>query len=156
MSNTYFFTWTTYGAWLPGDARGWFRTGSGFCVPNPARVLAACLRMTEAAIVLNDQQRQLVETTVVEHCRIRGWALHACSCRTNHVHVLLTADESRINIPREQLKAWCTRRLKGLERGAGGNSGMIRDVWWTERGWDEYVDSESSIARVIDYINEQQ
>src|SRR5215208_5502449 len=86
----YFLTWTTYGTWLPGDDRGWTKRGKGQQLPDFYRMFASALRMTEDAIVLSPQQRLAVEETIREHCRIRGWTLHAVNCRTNHVHVVFT------------------------------------------------------------------
>ncbi len=31
-----------------------------------------------------------------------------------------------------------------------------RENWWTDRGWDEYIDDDSSLAEVIEYIIESQ
>src|SRR5580704_11486210 len=156
MSIAYFYTWTTYGTWLPGDDRGWFQRGGGFCAPERWREFSAALQMTDSAIVLDTEQRKLVEKTVADHCIVRCWDLHASNCRTNHVHVLITADERKIQRPREQFKAWCTRRLKELDVVRGTLQASIREDWWTQRGWDEYVDDEQSLARVRDYINEGQ
>ena len=63
--------------------------------------------MAEDACVLVAEQRELVEKTIREHCQIRGWTLHAVNCRTNHLHVVVTADRHPDEI-REQFKAWCT------------------------------------------------
>ena len=41
-----------------------------------------------------------------------------------------------IEIPREQFKAWCTRKLKERERALAVEN--VREDWWTERGWDEF------------------
>jgi hypothetical protein len=30
----YFITWTTYGTWLHGDARGWIMSGVGRQIPS--------------------------------------------------------------------------------------------------------------------------
>ena len=32
---TYFITWTTYGTWLPGDARGWRKRQAGYRISQP-------------------------------------------------------------------------------------------------------------------------
>jgi hypothetical protein len=89
----YHITWTTYGTWLPGDNRGWVKWGElGIKPPEPERERAARERMAESAVPLNDEQRALVEQTVRDHCRIRGWRLNAVHARTNHVHVVVTAD----------------------------------------------------------------
>jgi len=49
------------------------------------------LRMTAQACRLSAAQRRLVEETIVAHCTLRRWVLHAVSCRTNHVHVVVSA-----------------------------------------------------------------
>src|SRR5580704_16263495 len=91
MAIAYLLTWTTYGTWLPGDKRGSFADGKGLQAPNSIRELEAAARMTEDACILDPQQRTLVEQTIADHCRIRGWQLHAVNCRSNHVHVVVTA-----------------------------------------------------------------
>src|SRR5437667_5485845 len=73
----YFLTWTTYGTWLPGDERGWVEKPGQFREPAPQRQQAARQRMTEPALTLDVEQRRLVEDTIADHCRIRGWHLHA-------------------------------------------------------------------------------
>src|SRR4029453_19219934 len=109
----YFLTWATYGTWLPGDERGWVEYRHGWQLPDSARKLEADARMAEDACILDNQQRQLVEATIRNHCRIRGWTLHAVNCRTNHLHLVVTADRHPDEI-REQFKAWGTRKLKKL------------------------------------------
>jgi hypothetical protein len=88
----YFLTWPTYGTWLPGDERGWVEYRHGWQLPDSIRKLEAEARMTEDACTLDTEERTLVEATIAEHCRIRGWELHAVNCRTNHLHVVVTAD----------------------------------------------------------------
>src|SRR5688572_13990414 len=84
----YFLTWTTYGTWLPGDARGWVPDGGGdIRPPDPEREVAARRRMTEPPVKLSQDQRRIVCETIAEHCRVRSWCLHAVNARTNHVHV---------------------------------------------------------------------
>jgi|SRR5579885_355674 len=60
----YHITWTTYGTWLPGDARGWVKWGEwGVKPPDPERERDARKRMAESAVVLTKEQRTLVEQT---------------------------------------------------------------------------------------------
>ena len=68
-----FLTWATYGVWLPGDERGWVKRGRGFQLPDPIRKMEAEARMSEDACILDEEQRTVVNQTIVEHCRIRGW-----------------------------------------------------------------------------------
>jgi hypothetical protein len=146
----YFYTWTTYGTWLPGDSRGWFKRGAGFQAPNPIFELDAILDKAEDALTFNQQQRQIVENTIRQHCQIRNWLLHAVNCRTNHVHAVVTCNR-KIQEPRIQFKAWCTRRLKEKEPAL-----KSRDNLWTDRGWDLFVDDDECLGRVVAYVLEGQ
>ena len=105
----YFLTWPTYGTWLPGDQRGWVKRGEGFQLPDSVRELDAQALMTEDACLLDDEQRRLVEGTIADHCRIRGWHLHVVNCRTNHVHVVVMQTAIR------------TRCATNSKRGAPGS-----------------------------------
>jgi hypothetical protein len=52
----YFITWTTYGTWLPGDARGWVKSGEwGIQSPDPEREREARRLMAESAVILNPE-----------------------------------------------------------------------------------------------------
>ena len=76
----YFLTWTTYGTWLPGDERGWVKYHEGFQLPDPLVELEAAARMTADACRLDKLQRDLVESTIADHCLFRGWTLYAVNC----------------------------------------------------------------------------
>jgi hypothetical protein len=65
------------------------------------------------------------------------------------VHVAVTAPGRDIEEPREQFKAWCTRKLKEHEQSRTSNP---RERWWTERGWDEYIDTDEALADVVFYV----
>ena|SRR6185437_10960225 len=166
MAIAYFSTWTTYGTWLPGDERGWFDAGKGFRPPDLMRQLTAALRMSEAAIALDSAQRRFVEDIIASHCAIRGWTLHAVNCRSNHVHVVVSAIGRAIEVPREQFKAWSTRKLKEVGsslalranalRANGEISAPVRDKWWSERGWDLYIDTQESLHDCMAYVLEGQ
>ena len=148
----FFLTRTTYGTWLPGDERGWVWRGKGFQLPQLDRERTARERMTEPACRLDDEQRQVVEGTIIEHCRIRGWELYALNCRTQPVHVVVGADRKPEAV-RDQFKAWCTRNLKQLAQTRGG---IAREKWWTERGSQRYIGDEESLEAVIQYVQEFQ
>jgi REP element-mobilizing transposase RayT len=150
----YFLTWTTYGTWLPGDERGWVRHGKGYQMPDPVIKSVAESRLTESVCSLNVQQREVVENTISRHCKIRGWQLHAVSCRSNHVHVVVTADRKPEDV-RNQLKAWCTRKLKELQRSSKPND-QVREKWWAEKGSRRYIGDEESLEAVVAYVLDAQ
>jgi len=148
-------TWTTYGTWLPGDARGWVEYRQGFQLPDPILELECAARMTEDACRLAPHQRERVHKQVAETCGHKGWILHAVNCRSNHVHVVLSAT-AHPKVIREQLKAWCTRRLNEQQVELGIPEGERRGKWWTERGSIRWIFSESDLADAIDYVLNQQ
>jgi REP element-mobilizing transposase RayT len=154
----YFLTWPTYGTWLPGDDRGWVKRHHGHQLPSPWLELEAVARMTEDACRLDRRQRRLVEQTVADHCRIRGWALHAVNCRSNHLHVVVTADRHPNEVC-EQFKAWTVRKLKELERSPGTPSRAqlrIREKWWAERGSKRFLNDADSLEAAILYVRDAQ
>ena len=145
----YFLTWVTYGTWLPGDARGWVEYHQGWQLPDPILELESHALMNEDACRLNEDQRHAVEAQLAETCQHRGWSLHAANCRTNHVHVVVSAARTHPKKIRTDLKAWATRRLK-----AGFDA--TRENWWAERGSTRYINSESDLASAVFYVLEAQ
>src|SRR5262249_3348105 len=143
----YFLTWPTYGTWLPGDERGWVKYRKSWQRPDPIRKREAEARMSEDACVLDSQQRQLVEKTIADHCEVLSWNLHAVNCRSNPLHVVLTAP-IRPKQVQMQFKAWCTRRLKEFEcrlRGTAIDDSSVRKEWWAERGSQRWLNDEDSL-----------
>jgi REP element-mobilizing transposase RayT len=145
----FFLTWVTYGTWLPGDARGWVEYRHGWQLPDSVRELESMARMTEDACRLNENQRLAVEQQLAETCRHRGWQLHAANCRSNHVHVVVSAPATRPKKIRTDLKAWATRCLK--ER-----FDPTRENWWAERGSIRFLNSEDSLEAAVLYVLEAQ
>jgi REP element-mobilizing transposase RayT len=150
----YYLTWTCYGTWLPGDERGWAEKPGEFREPDAAREAAAREKMTETALVLDEEQRRLVEKTIAHHCQIRGWVLHAVNCRMRHVHAVVTAPNRDPSDVMDQFKAWCTRRLKELAKQrepsvavakTGGPSEAASDGSTTKRVWWRQSDTFSIV-----------
>ncbi len=145
----YFLTWTTYGSWLPGDDRGWVKYGGCWHPPDPVREYEAKILMTENACILTHAQRALVEAQIAETIARRGWTLHVVNCRSNHLHVVLSADVSNPDRIRVALKAWATRALKE-------SSETNRKNWWSERGSIRYLNSDDDLEAAIKYVRDGQ
>jgi len=154
----YFLTWATYGTWLPGDARGWVEYRRGWQLPDPIRELEAAAIMTEGACRLSAGQRDVVQRQITETCRHRGWHLHAVNCRSNHVHVVVSARDARPKKIRADLKAWATRCLKQHARSLADASrcDARRENWWAERGSIRFLYGEPSLDAAIVYVTEYQ
>ncbi|QDV62086.1 transposase [Crateriforma conspicua] len=145
----FFLTIATYGTWLPGDKRGWVEYQLGWKLPCRPLELEARARMTEQACILSLTQRKSVESQIAETCEYRKWTLHAKNCRSNHLHVVVGAFKTAPKKVRQDLKAWCTRRLS---QGTDDR----RENWWAERGSIRWVFTEEELERVIEYVNDAQ
>jgi len=143
-----FLTWTTYGPWLPGDARGWTDHRGTIRVPNPRlrRIAAACLK--REAVVLGPTDRDQVEQGIREHCRFRGWHLLAASCRSTHVHVVVAAENHRPDEVLRSLKAWCSRRLAARV--------MCSTSRWSRGGSVRRLYESRDVEAVVVYVAELQ
>jgi len=104
--------------------------------------------MKETAFLLSQTDGEVVESTIRAHCQIRRWKLHAVNVRTNHVHVVVTAPGCKPKIVRDQLKAWCTRKLKAIHSG--------RERFWTEGASCRWINDEDGLEAAIEYTIEAQ
>ena len=146
---TYFITWTTYGTWLPGDARGWRKTRVGNQLPQPRLAEWCRNRLSEEPVLLTENHRNKVEAVCRKHAQIRGWVLHAVGARSNHVHLAVTADKAPKTV-RDQFKANATRVLRQ------GPDAIANEKVWTAGGDCEIVDGDEELERVVQYITEAQ
>ena len=139
----FFLTWVTYGTWLPGDARGWVEHQHGWKLPDPVRELEATARMAEDACRMTSEQRTAVERQILQTCQHRGWHLHAVNCRSNHVHVVVTAPNTPPKKIRADLKAWATRSLKHFD--------TERHNWRADRGSIRWILDDNSLEAAVVY-----
>lgn len=145
----FFLTWVTYGTWLPGDSRGWVEYQRGWQLPDLIVELESAARMPENVCCLTPEQRQVVEAQIAETCDRRGWHLHAVNCRSNHIHVVVTATGAAPRKIRTDLKAWASRKLRE-------SFDPDRTNWWAERGSIRFVNSDESLEAAVIYVLEGQ
>jgi len=145
----YFLSWTCYGTWLHGDARGSADDlhnvrGTPYLAPDPARQRHEAGLMKHDPVTLSSEARRLVEETIRAHCEIRQWRLLAVNVRSNHLHFVVDCD-GRIapEDAMEQFKAWATRKLR--ER-----------AFWTEHGSTRWINHEAGLLAAIDYVLNRQ
>ena len=134
---------------MPGDERGWVKPGKGWQLPDPIREFESKALMTDVACRLSHAERAAVEAQIAETCAHRGWHLHAANCRSNHVHVVVSAHETAPRKIRIDLKAWATRCLK--EQFDPG-----RQHWWADRGSIRFLYGEKSLEMAVTYVVEAQ
>ena len=150
----FFLTWTTYGSWLPGDDRGWADSRGHPRAADPTRKLEASRLLAEFPLTLGVHQQSVVADVIAAHCNIRGWTLHAMSCRTQHVHVVVTAVGVSPEDVLSQFKTWASRRLKDASAGDRARSGRMR--WWTEGGSKRWIYDVAELGAVVTYVAECQ
>ena len=142
-------TWTTYGTWLPGDNRGWRLRREGNQLSQPQLEQWCREQMAGQFVLLRPHDRETVEDASREHCQFRNWKLHAVNARTNHVHLVVSADK-RPETVRDQIKANCTRRL----RQQASPLNVART--WARGGDCELLDGEAGIEAAVLYVTEAQ
>ena len=146
----YFLTWTTYGTWLPGDRRRWvYKKGSvetPYQNPDAGRETRARHLMSSDPVCLDVVERKVVEKAILDTCRVKGWTVHALSVRSNHVHIVVTADGQAPERVMAGLKAWVSRALGRKTR---------RRRWWTIHGSTRYIKTEASLAQAVAYVRNQ-
>ena len=151
----YLITWVTYGTWLHGDERTSVDRrhnvrGTPRLAPNASRELRSQQRLSQEPMYLTPTMRDVVEGAILAHAEIRDWRIRALNVRTNHVHVVVGAYPYIPELVMQQFKEWGTRKLitaAYVERG--------RHVW-ADHGSTRWVDSPESLARAIQYVNDQQ
>jgi hypothetical protein len=144
----FFLTWTTYGSWMPGDARGWADDRGVIRDPNARLARVAARLMRGPSVVLSFAQRDIVARAIHEHCDFRGWTLHAATCRTAHVHVVVSATECKPDGVLGSIKARCSRQLS--------HGAKAPRTWWTRGGSMRRIYDMRALENVVAYVVECQ
>src|ERR1700733_6911551 len=93
----FFITFTTYGAWLHGRQQGSVDRehnvlGPPFLPDDREREASNRNAMRQEPYTLDEPRRRVVLRTIREVAHHRKWKLWAVHIRSNHVHVVITAD----------------------------------------------------------------
>jgi REP element-mobilizing transposase RayT len=149
----YLITFTCYGTWLHGDARGSVddihnKFDAPFIETDTIRNAVMRTKMKHPPFFLSDGQRTLIAAVIAEVCVFRNWMLFECNVRTNHVHIVVDGNAEPDKMMRD-FKAYSTRRLReALELK------QDRPVW-TEGGSTRYLWTEQSLEAAIEYVRNQ-
>ena len=149
----YHITWTCYGQWLHGDARGYvdrFHRERG--TPYPAGhgdfYNAAANRLEEQPVWLTDAQRLDAQDALREACAFRGWVLRAANVQPDHVHVVVQAPGIFGKEVRRILKNRATVCLN--ERHGR------RKHWWTGEGKVQRLHGQAELREAVAYVLDEQ
>jgi REP element-mobilizing transposase RayT len=146
----YFFSFHTYGTWLHGDERGSvdrFQNlyGSPRLAPNARWHNYNRNTLKAPQFILGCNERRVVKEAIHETCTFRKWTLRAVNVRTNHVHVVVSANKLA-KLVLDGLKANATRRLRE------------ENLWkypfspWVRKGSKRLLWNEESVARAVEYV----
>jgi hypothetical protein len=146
----YLLTFSTYGTWLHGDARGsHHHRQTTYGVPGvaPSAALRAAeeRHMRSPPAALDRAAREIAERVAAEVCEHRGWVLLAVNARTTHIRYVISAptDPERVLLV---LEAWTTRRLVEAELIPEGTKP------WSRHGSTLYLWTLESCERAVWYV----
>lgn len=150
----YFLTFTTYGTWLHGQAPGSVdRDHNQFGAPlldSDSRRHAVNRRcMSQEPYLLDTARRAVVHGALVEECAFRGWGLWALHVRSNHVHLVVSAERE----PEFVLRACKIHASKCLNEAGIDEADRKR---WTVHGSTRYLWTEAAIAAKVEYTLHRQ
>ena len=147
----YFITFRTYGTWLHGDPRGSTsrhrnRYKSKHLPGTPEWIATNTERMNRKPLILNETQRDCIETAIKDTCNKRAWELYAANARTNHVHSVANIGVVKPSIALNAFKANATRSLR--EAGLYSSD----ETPWADKGSERWLWTRAEVNRAVDYV----
>ena len=155
-------TWTTYGTWLPGDARGhWsalldfyghvLHRGQQLNPPDAATQTRATSLMREPQKVLNEEELRLVKQTLDDYLAPgmpgETWRIQATAIERTHVHLLFGPLNDPIGEVVGTIKSRTSSALLKLP------INQDRRRIWTTGYWKVFLFDDHAMAQVGEYIN---
>jgi len=150
----YFITFHTYGSWLHGDEKRSVDKGHNvyemeYVRANENRRIYEQGQQNSSAKKFQRAARIIIDKTINEVAKYRGWTLHALNVRTNHIHVVVSANTTPEKVMND-FKVYCTRRLR--ETGEISKEEKI----WSRHGSTRYLWDEKSVEEACRYVVEEQ
>ena len=154
MALAYLITFTTYGARLHGSAKGSVDDehnvyGTPFIETDSERERRSKKTMTDLAYTMTPAEREIVRYAIVDLATERHWLLLAVHVRSNHVHIVVSAEREPERIMSD-LKA---RASRDLSVAGFDNSARRR---WTRHGSTRHLFDEEHIEAAIRYALDEQ
>ena len=146
----FFITFRSYGTWLHGNERGSVdrrhrRFGTPMLPPNPIRQAYERRLLNSSPVKLTKDRRKAIERGIREACGVLNWRLWAFNIRTNHVHVVVSANCNSRRV-RSTLKANATRSMR--ESGCWQSPRSP----WAAKGSRRFLWTEEQLIEAIDYV----
>jgi REP element-mobilizing transposase RayT len=150
----YFITISTYGTWLHGQAPGSVdrehnQYGTPWLEASAERRQEARAKMAQEPYILDETRRAIVRDAIVEECHFRQWTLLALHVRSNHVHMVVTADRD----PEFVMRSCKAHASKCLNRAGLDDSDRKR---WTAHGSTRYLWTPEAVSADVEYTLHRQ
>ncbi len=154
--------WTTYGTWLPGDARGhWsalfdfyghvLQRGQQLNPPDIATQTRATSLMREPQKVLDEEEIRLVTETLNNYLAPgmpgETWHINATAIERTHVHLLFDSLNDPIGEVVGRIKSRTSSALLKLP------ANQDRRRIWTTGYWKVFLFDDNAMAQVARYVN---
>jgi hypothetical protein len=113
---------------------------------RPSWVEADAVRMQDAPYGLNEVRRRIVLESICQVARHRGWNVLAAHVRTNHVHVVVEAEDEPERVLND-FKAYASQRLNELEP---------KRKRWARHGSTRWLWNPRHVSAALQYVLEEQ
>ena len=144
---------TTHGSWLHGDPRGSWHLGK-LIGPDPFLEAAVRRRMTHDAVVLSDDECDLVSETVRAICSERKHRILALAVQPTHMHLVFAPMEEPIKMVVARLKRRSAIEVLGARRAVAGQDGraMVGHSLWSAGRFVVLIDDPRHLENSIAYV----
>jgi REP element-mobilizing transposase RayT len=142
----YMVTWTTYGTWLQGDAKG-FVTNGEVRGENIALKKSNVGKLRGMAVRLSRREKEIVRNAIIEATKRFEQKILAIAVYSNHVHIVCEYVDVPINV------------IVGYYKNAGRVA--LKECWFEGRVWTKGYDkrfcfSEKDLRTKVDYVNKHE
>ncbi len=150
IPRAYFVTFTTYGHWLHGDAKGSVDPqhnvfGTLVVKPNHPREDFERGRMRQLPYQMDVSRREFVLAAIREVCASRGWWLFVAHVRLTHVHIVVQAAHEPEKVMND-FKSYASRQLTR----AGFEDNQRKR--WARHGSTRYLWNQEDLEAAIHYV----
>jgi REP element-mobilizing transposase RayT len=139
----YMITWTTYGTWLQGNAKG-FVTDGEVRGENIALKKSNVKNLMGAVVRLNRREKEIVRNAIIEAAKRFEQKILAIAMYSNHVHIVCEYVDVPISV--------IAGHYKNAGRVALQKNGFEGKVWTS--GFDRrFCFSEKELRARVNYVN---
>jgi REP element-mobilizing transposase RayT len=164
MDRYWFFTWRTYGTWLPGEDGfvGYYRNlqnyrvvDNSFGQPNTGEIKPlknyAERVMKSEPVMLTVSQADLLIEQFQETSACRKWQLDIIGVMANHIHIVFGVMDDPD--PSEMLKTWKSYASRKLNH---HQESKHPTRWFADGGSKRPVKTDTNRVNAIQYVRDQE